>query len=302
MNHHIHHEHTHHEDQQMSASHHEHEGMIGDFKKRFLVSLMLTIPILLLSKMIQEWSGINISFPYDDVVLLLLSTIVYFYGGWPFLKGSINEIRQKNPGMMMLIALAISVAYFYSVAIIFGFGQGHDFFWELATLIDIMLLGHWIEMKSIMGASNALQELVKLLPSVAHRVKDGKVEEVPVNELEAGDLIRIKPGEQVPVDGKIVEGTTTIDESMLTGESLPVDKQENDTVIAGSINQEGGLTVETTGTGEGTYLSKVIGLVSEAQSSKSRTQNLADRAAKILFYLAVGAGVLTFVIWIVLGY
>ena len=302
MNHHIHHEHTHHEDQQMSASHHEHEGMIGDFKKRFLVSLVLTIPILLLSKMIQEWSGINISFPYDDVVLLLLSTIVYFYGGWPFLKGSINEIRQKNPGMMMLIALAISVAYFYSVAIIFGFGQGHDFFWELATLIDIMLLGHWIEMKSIMGASNALQELVKLLPSVAHRVKDGKVEEVPVNELEAGDLIRIKPGEQVPVDGKIVEGTTTIDESMLTGESLPVDKQENDTVIAGSINQEGGLTVETTGTGEGTYLSKVIGLVSEAQSSKSRTQNLADRAAKILFYLAVGAGVLTFVIWIVLGY
>lgn len=203
---------------------------------------------------------------------------------------------------MMLIALAISVAYFYSVAIILGFGQGHDFFWELATLIDIMLLGHWIEMKSIMGASNALQELVKLLPSVAHRVKDGKVEEVPVTELEAGDLIRIKPGEQVPVDGKIVEGTTTIDESMLTGESLPVDKQENDTVIAGSINQEGGLTVETTDTGEGTYLSKVIGLVSEAQSSKSRTQNLANRAAKILFYLAVGAGILTFVIWVALGY
>ncbi|MEK4649514.1 heavy metal translocating P-type ATPase [Exiguobacterium sp. FSL W8-0210] len=286
----------------MSTSHHEHEGMIGDFKKRFFVSLMLTIPILLLSKMIQEWSGISISFPYDDVVLLSLSTIVYFYGGWPFLKGSIDELRQKNPGMMMLIALAISVAYFYSVAIILGFGQGHDFFWELATLIDIMLLGHWIEMKSIMGASNALQELVKLLPSVAHRVKDGKVEEVPVTELEAGDLIRIKPGEQVPVDGKIVEGTTTIDESMLTGESLPVDKQENDTVIAGSINQEGGLTVETTDTGEGTYLSKVIGLVSEAQSSKSRTQNLANRAAKILFYLAVGAGILTFVIWVALGY
>ncbi|WP_445298384.1 heavy metal translocating P-type ATPase [Exiguobacterium sp. FSL W8-0210] len=302
MNHQIHHEHTQHEDHQMSTSHHEHEGMIGDFKKRFFVSLMLTIPILLLSKMIQEWSGISISFPYDDVVLLSLSTIVYFYGGWPFLKGSIDELRQKNPGMMMLIALAISVAYFYSVAIILGFGQGHDFFWELATLIDIMLLGHWIEMKSIMGASNALQELVKLLPSVAHRVKDGKVEEVPVTELEAGDLIRIKPGEQVPVDGKIVEGTTTIDESMLTGESLPVDKQENDTVIAGSINQEGGLTVETTDTGEGTYLSKVIGLVSEAQSSKSRTQNLANRAAKILFYLAVGAGILTFVIWVALGY
>lgn len=205
MDHHIHHEHTHHEDQQMSASHHEHEGMIGDFKKRFLVSLMLTIPILLLSKMIQEWSGINISFPYDDVVLLLLSTIVYFYGGWPFLKGSLDEMKQKNPGMMMLIALAISVAYFYSVGIILGLGEGHDFFWELATLIDIMLLGHWIEMKSIMGASNALQELVKLLPSIAHRIDDEKIEDIAVSELQTGDVILIKPGEQVPVDGKIIK-------------------------------------------------------------------------------------------------
>lgn len=302
MNHHIHHEHTHHEDQQMSASHHEHEGMIGDFKKRFLVSLMLTIPILLLSKMIQEWSGINISFPYDDVVLLLLSTIVYFYGGWPFLKGSLDEMKQKNPGMMMLIALAISVAYFYSVGIILGLGEGHDFFWELATLIDIMLLGHWIEMKSIMGASNALQELVKLLPSIAHRIDDEKIEDIAVSELQTGDVILIKPGEQVPVDGKIIKGATTVDESMLTGESLPIEKKMDDNVIAGSINQEGSLTVETKNTGESTYLSKVIELVSEAQASKSKTQNLANRAAKILFYVAVFAGVLTFIIWLALGY
>lgn len=302
MDHHIHHEHTHHEDQQMSASHHEHEGMIGDFKKRFLVSLILTIPILLLSKMIQEWSGINISFPYDDVVLLSLSTIVYFYGGWPFLKGSLDEMKQKNPGMMMLIALAISVAYFYSVGIILGLGEGHDFFWELATLIDIMLLGHWIEMKSIMGASNALQELVKLLPSIAHRIDDEKIEDIAVSELQTGDVILIKPGEQVPVDGKIIKGATTVDESMLTGESLPIEKKMDDNVIAGSINQEGSLTVETKNTGEGTYLSKVIELVSEAQASKSKTQNLANRAAKILFYVAVFAGVLTFIIWLALGY
>ncbi|WP_214892411.1 heavy metal translocating P-type ATPase [Exiguobacterium sp. H66] len=302
MNHQIHHEHTQHEDHQMSASHHEHEGMIGDFKKRFFVSLMLTIPILLLSKMIQEWSGININFPYDDVVLLSLSTIVYFYGGWPFLKGSLDEMKQKNPGMMMLIALAISVAYFYSVSIILGLGEGHDFFWELATLIDIMLLGHWIEMKSIMGASNALQELVKLLPSIAHRIDDEKIEDIAVSELQTGDVILIKPGEQIPVDGKIIKGATTVDESMLTGESLPIEKKMDDNVIAGSINQEGSLTVETKNTGEGTYLSKVIELVSEAQASKSKTQNLANRAAKILFYVAVFAGVLTFIIWLALGY
>ena len=302
MDHHIDHEHTQHEDQQMGPSHHEHEGMIGDFKKRFLVSLILTIPILLLSKMIQEWSGINISFPYDDVVLLSLSTIVYFYGGWPFLKGSLDEMKQKNPGMMMLIALAISVAYFYSVGIILGLGEGHDFFWELATLIDIMLLGHWIEMKSIMGASNALQELVKLLPSIAHRIDDEKIEDIAVSELQTGDVILIKPGEQIPVDGKIIKGATTVDESMLTGESLPIEKKVDDNVIAGSINQEGSLTVETKNTGEGTYLSKVIELVSEAQASKSKTQNLANRSAKILFYVAVLSGVLTFIIWLALGY
>jgi len=279
-----------------------HEGMIADFKRRFFVSLGLTVPILLLSDMIQEWAGFDLSFTYDQETLFVLATIVYLYGGWPFLKGSIDELRARNPGMMMLIGLAISVAYFYSVAIVFGYGDGHDFFWELATLIVIMLLGHWVEMRSIMGASNALQELVRLLPSIAHRLTGEDTEDVPVSAIRKGDLILVKPGEQVPVDGTMLKGHTTVDESMLTGESLPVEKGAGDLVIAGSINQEGSMTIETTDTGESTYLSKVIELVSEAQQSKSRTQNLANRAAKLLFFIAVGAGVLTFAIWLMLGY
>lgn len=279
-----------------------HEGMIEEYKRRFFVSLGLTIPILILSDMIQEWAGFELTFPYEKQTLFVLATIVYVYGGWPFLKGSIDELRQRNPGMMMLIGLAISVAYFYSVAIVFGYGHGHDFFWELATLIVIMLLGHWIEMRSIMGASNALQQLVRLLPSVAHRINGSDIEDVPVSALAAGDLILVKPGEQIPVDGELLKGRTTVDESMLTGESMPVEKETGDVVIAGSINQEGSMTIATTSTGESTYLSKVIDLVKEAQESKSKTQNLANRAAKLLFYVAVGAGVLTFVIWLALGY
>ncbi|WP_114165365.1 heavy metal translocating P-type ATPase [Exiguobacterium sp. TNDT2] len=276
--------------------------MIAEYKRRFFVSFGLTIPILILSDMIQEWAGFELTFPYEKEMLFVLATIVYVYGGWPFLKGSIDELRQRNPGMMMLIGLAISVAYFYSVAIVFGYGHGHDFFWELATLIVIMLLGHWIEMRSIMGASNALQQLVRLLPSVAHRINGSDIEDVPVSALAAGDLILVKPGEQIPVDGELLKGRTTVDESMLTGESMPVEKETGDVVIAGSINQEGSMTIATTGTGESTYLSKVINLVKEAQESKSKTQNLANRAAKLLFYVAVGAGVLTFVIWLTLGY
>lgn len=301
-------EHSHH-----ASSHHEHgethhahagghEGMIEAYKRRFFVSLGLTIPILILSDMIQEWAGFELTFPYEKETLFVLATIVYVYGGWPFLKGSIDELRQRNPGMMLLIGLAISVAYFYSVAIVFGYGHGHDFFWELATLIVIMLLGHWIEMRSIMGASNALQQLVRLLPSVAHRISGNDIEDVPVSAIAAGDMILVKPGEQIPVDGELLNGRTTVDESMLTGESMPVEKETGDVVIAGSINQEGSMTISTTNTGESTYLAKVIDLVKQAQESKSKTQNLANRAAKLLFYVAIGAGVLTFVIWVALGY
>lgn len=301
-------EHSHH-----ASSHHEHgethhahtgghEGMIEAYKRRFFVSLGLTIPILILSDMIQEWAGFELTFTYEKETLFVLATIVYVYGGWPFLKGSIDELRQRNPGMMLLIGLAISVAYFYSVAIVFGYGHGHDFFWELATLIVIMLLGHWIEMRSIMGASNALQQLVRLLPSVAHRISGNDIEDVPVSAIATGDMILVKPGEQIPVDGELLNGRTTVDESMLTGESMPVEKETGDVVIAGSINQEGSMTISTTNTGESTYLAKVIDLVKQAQESKSKTQNLANRAAKLLFYVAIGAGVLTFVIWVALGY
>ncbi|MCT4796428.1 copper-translocating P-type ATPase [Exiguobacterium alkaliphilum] len=276
--------------------------MIEAYKRRFFVSLGLTIPILILSDMIQEWAGFELTFPYEKETLFVLATIVYVYGGWPFLKGSIDELRQRNPGMMLLIGLAISVAYFYSVAIVFGYGHGHDFFWELATLIVIMLLGHWIEMRSIMGASNALQQLVRLLPSVAHRISGNDIEDVPVSAIATGDMILVKPGEQIPVDGELLNGRTTVDESMLTGESMPVEKETGDVVIAGSINQEGSMTISTTNTGESTYLAKVIDLVKQAQESKSKTQNLANRAAKLLFYVAIGAGVLTFVIWVALGY
>ncbi|WP_251129296.1 heavy metal translocating P-type ATPase [Exiguobacterium sp. ERU653] len=301
---HEHHEHHEHHEDSHDSHHggHGHEHMIEDFKRRFFVSLGLMIPILLLSDMIQEWLRFELDFPFEKTILFVLATIVYVYGGWPFLKGSVDELWDRSPGMMMLIGLAISVAYFYSAAVVFGYGSGHDFFWELASLIVIMLLGHWIEMRSVMGASNALEQLVQLLPNEAHRINGEETEDVPISELKEGDRILVKPGEQVPVDGKIIKGQTTIDESMLTGESVPVEKSEGEDVIAGSINQEGSLTIETIGTGETTYLSKVIELVSEAQKSKSRAQNLANRAAKYLFYIAIAAGVITFTIWFMLGY
>ncbi|MFG6116896.1 heavy metal translocating P-type ATPase [Halobacillus sp. MO56] len=287
--------------------HHGHEGhdhgdMVADFKKRFYISLLLTIPILILSPMIQGFLGVDWRFPFDQWILFGLSTIVFFYGGWPFLTGGISELKQKNPGMMTLIGLAIFVAYGYSSLVVFGW-SGKNFFWELATLIDIMLLGHWIEMRSIMGASNALEELVKLMPNEAHRVKkDGETEDVPVTELNTGDRVLVKPGEKIPVDGIITEGKSAIDESMLTGESMPVEKKVDEEVIGGAVNQEGSLTIEVKKTGDDTYLSQVITLVKEAQESKSKAQDLANRAAKWLFYIALTAGFGTLFIWLSLGY
>ncbi|UOQ95654.1 copper-translocating P-type ATPase [Halobacillus shinanisalinarum] len=276
--------------------------MVENFKKRFYISLIFTIPILLLSPMIQNFIGLQLSFRYDQYVLFCLATFVFFYGGWPFLTGAIDELKNKNPGMMTLIGLAIFVAYGYSSLVVFGW-EGRNFFWELATLVDIMLLGHWIEMKSVMGASNALQELVKLMPNEAHRVNEnGETEDVPINELGSEDHVLVKPGEKIPVDGVIVEGQSAIDESMLTGESVPVEKNQEDEVIGGSINKEGSLTIQVKSTGDNTYLSQVISLVKEAQSSKSRAQDLANRAAKWLFYLALAAGIITFIIWIALGF
>src|SRR5699024_4862525 len=246
--------------------------------------------------------GVDWRFEYDMYILFALSTFIFFYGGWPFLTGAVDELKDKNPGMMTLIGLAILVAYVYSSLTVFGL-EGSDFFWELATLIDIMLLGHWIEMRSVMGASNALEELVKLMPSEAHKLdEDDNVVDVKVSELQNEDRVLVRPGEKIPVDGKILDGKSAIDESMLTGESVPVEKETGDEVMGGSINKEGSLTVEVEKIGEDSYLSQVITLVQEAQESQSKTQDFTDRAAKWLFYVALASGFITLAIWLVLGY
>ena len=316
-NHHHEHNHSvhHHEEHHHSTHHHEkhkhhehgghdhhahHVHMIEDFKKRFWVSLVITIPILLLSPMIQHFLGLKdtLRFSGDLYVLFVFSSFVFFYGGWPFLKGLYDELKVWQPGMMTLIALAIAVAYFYSSAVVFGV-QGEVFFWELATLIDIMLLGHWIEMKSVMGASKALEELAKLMPDEAHKINEkGNVADVPVSELKHQDKLLIKPGEKIPADGKIYEGKTSINEAMITGESKPVSKSEGDNVIGGSINGEGSIKIEVEKTGDETFLSQVVKMVREAQESKSKTQNLANRAALWLTIVALTAGALTMLVWL----
>ncbi len=280
------------------ASHHAH--MVADFRKRFWISLALTAPILFLSPAIQEFLGIRdaVAFPGDIYLLFLLSSVVFFYGGWPFLKGIYDELRQRQPGMMTLIALAISVAYFYSSLVVFGL-EGKIFFWELVTLIDIMLLGHWIEMRSVMGASMALEKLAALMPSDAHRITEGgEVEEVPVQELSVGDRVLVKPGEKIPVDGVVIDGRTSVNEAMLTGESKPVSKAPGDEVIGGAVNGEGSVTMEVRKLGSDSFLSQVIELVREAQESKSRTQDLANRAARVLTIIAIAAGGATVAFWL----
>jgi Cu2+-exporting ATPase len=280
------------------GNHHTH--MLADFRKRFIVSFILTFPVLLLSPMIQAFFNFELNIPGADFILFLLSSVVYFYGGYPFLKGLKDELSEKSPGMMTLIAVAISVAYFYSSAVVFGL-HGKIFFWELVTLIDIMLLGHWLEMRSVMGASRALEELVKIMPSVAHLRKNGETVDVAVDQLKIGDKVLVKPGEKVPVDGTIVEGTSSMNESMLTGESKPVTKNPGDEVIGGSINGEAAFVVEVKKTGKDTYLNQVVELVRTAQESKSKTQDLANRAAMYLTIIALTVGALTFVIWILFG-
>jgi Cu2+-exporting ATPase len=224
--------------------------------------------------------------------------VVYFFGGWPFLKGLVDELKEKQPGMMTLIGLAISIAYLYSTAVVFGF-EGDLLYWELSTLVGIMLLGHWIEMRSVLSASSALEELAELLPGKAHRVKEnGDTEDVPVDELKQGDNVLIKPGEKIPADGNVVKGKSSVNEAMLTGESKPVDKSEGDEVIGGSVNEKGSLTIEISKTGDDSFLSQVMNLVQEAQQSKSKTQDLANRAAFWLTIVAITAGLITFGAWI----
>jgi len=280
------------------GDHHAH--MVTDFRTRFWISLAITAPILILSPMIQAFLGFKeaFEFPGDSYVLWVLSSAVFFYGGWPFLKGIVDELGKKQPGMMTLIAIAITTAYVYSSVVVFGL-SGMVFFWELATLIDIMLLGHWIEMKSIMGASRALEELARLMPSDAHKVmSDGSVQDVPLDELKVGDRVLIKPGEKIPADGEVVDGETSVNEAMLTGESKPVAKTVGVKVIGGSINGEGSITVEIKKTGKDSFLAQVIDLVREAQESKSKTQDLANRAALLLTIVALGGGAITIFIWL----
>jgi len=277
--------------------------MVADFRRRFWVSLVLTIPVLVLARHIQGWLGLHdvLAFRGDGLVQFVLASAIFFYGGWPFLTGLVGEVRTRRPGMMTLIGLAIAVAYGYSSAVVLGL-RGEDFFWELVTLIDVMLLGHWIEMKSVLGASAALESLVRLMPAEAHRVQaDGSTREVPVTELRRGDRVLVKPGEKIPVDGVIVDGHTSVDEAMLTGESKPVEKAQGAAVIGGSVNGESAITVEVAKTGDETYLAQVIALVRQAQESRSRSQDLANRAAVWLTGVALGGGAVTLVAWLALG-
>ncbi|MFA5843978.1 MAG: copper-translocating P-type ATPase [Coriobacteriia bacterium] len=280
-----------------------HEGhSVTDFRQRFWISLAVTIPVILMSPGLPLVRGDRIlPVPGADWILLALSSFLYVFGGRPFLMGLARELRERKPGMMTLVAVAISVAYLYSAATVFGVA-GMPFFWELATLIDIMLLGHWIEMRSVGEASKALESLAKLMPSQAHRRgADGTMTDVPLEALQSGDVVVIKPGEKVPADGDVLEGASSVDESMLTGESVPVSKAAGDEVIGGAVNGEGALVVTVRRTGAESFLSQVIDLVREAQESKSKTQDLADRAAMWLTLVALGGGTATFAAWMILG-
>ncbi|MEM1043599.1 MAG: copper-translocating P-type ATPase [Bacteroidota bacterium] len=280
------------------GGHHDHHAMmVEDFKRRFWVCLGLTVPILALSPMLQGWAGVDWRFPGDVWILTALATVVYLYGGRPFLTGARDELADRRPGMMTLVALAITVAFVYSVAVVLGL-EGNLFFWETATLVDLMLVGHWVEMRSVMGASRALEELARLMPDEAHRLTaSGETESVPTSALRPGDRILVKASEKVPADGTVVKGRSAVNQAALTGESVPVEKGEGDELIAGSVNGSGALTVEVTKTGADAYLNQVVTLVREAQASKSKTQDLANRAAFYLTITAITVGALTFLGW-----
>jgi P-type Cu2+ transporter len=284
------------------SGHDKHAGHnVADFWRRFIICSIVSIPVLALSNMIQQWIGFELTFQGDKYVLAILSTFIFFYGGYPFLKGLYDEVKDKAIGMMTLIGVAITVAWAYSVAITFGL-EGMDFYWEMATLIDIMLIGHYFEMKSVMGASRSLELLVKMMPSTAHHIKDGHIHDMPVSELKIGDMVMVKPGEKVSVDGIVTDGESYVNESMLTGESKPVKKEKDSKVIGGAVNSNGSLTIKVESTGKDSYLNKVVKLVEEAQKIKSKTQNFADRAAKILTFVALGGGLITLVVWLLLDF
>jgi Cu2+-exporting ATPase len=273
------------------------------FRNKFWLTLLLSVPTVLWSEMIQQWFGYAApKFPGSAYIAAIFGTAVYFYGGWPFLQGGFRELRDRLPGMMTLISLAISVAFLYSVLVTLGMVEGMDLWWELATLVAIMLLGHWIEMRSITQAEGALKELAKLLPDTAVRLDDaGNPADVPIAELRRGDLLLVRPGASIPADGVVTEGNSTVNESMITGESKPVPKTAGETVIAGAVNGQGSLRIKVTGIGDETALAGIMRLVDQAQSSRSRAQALADRAAFYLTIIAIVSAALTAIVWPLAG-
>jgi Cu2+-exporting ATPase len=301
MDHDPHHSHHAHAGHEAHAAHDKHAGhSVAMFRDKFWISLLLTLPTLVWGHMLQPAFGYTAPhFPGSMYIPAAFGTAVFLYGGWVFIQGAVRELRDRLPGMMTLIALAISVAFLFSAAVTLGF-PGMPLWEELATLVTIMLLGHWIEMRSISQAQGALNALAKLLPSTATRVVGDRTEEVPISELKVGDIVLIRPGARIPADGVVIEGTSSVNQAMITGESWPVEEKPGDTVIAGTVNGSGSLRVRVTGTGEQTALARIMRLVAEAQGSRSRAQALADRAAFILTLVAIGAGVVTFVVWLAL--
>lgn len=279
--------------------HDKHAGhSVSMFRDKFWLSLVLTVPVLIYSANIQRWLHFTLpSFPGSSLIPFVLSSIIFFYGGLVFLKGAIGELKAKRPGMMTLIGMAITVAFGYSLGVQFGL-KGEAFFWELASLVTIMLLGHWLEMASVMKAESALDAIKQLLPDKAEKLVNGKPQTVLVSELKVSDLVLIRPGTSIPIDGVITDGTSSVNEAAITGESQPVNKTVNDEVVAGTINQDGSLTVKVTKLGDDTALAGIMRLVAEAQASKSNTQVLADKAAFVLTIVAILSGILTFLVWV----
>jgi Cu2+-exporting ATPase len=291
-----------HEGNEGHQGHDQHAGhSVEMFRDKFWWSIALTVPTLVWSPMVQQWLGFHApTFPGSRYIPAIFGTILFFYGGMVFLRGAAREIKDRLPGMMTLISLAIIVAFGFSLAVTFGV-PGTDLWWELSTLITIMILGHWIEMRSISQAQGALKELAKLVPDTAVRLVGEKTEEVPVAALREGDVILVRPGSSVPADGVVLEGTSAVNEAMITGESRPVEKKQGDKVIAGTVNSAGSLRVEVTGTGERTALAGIMRLVAQAQTSRSKAQALADRAAFFLTVIAIASAVVTLAAWLLVG-
>jgi len=294
---HQHGEHTDHQPGKAAHAGHDHHAMMEkDFRKRFFFVAIVTLPVLALSPTVQSWLGFKATFPGSRYLLFVLATLITVYGTWPFYKGAVKALRRGVLDMSVLVSIAVTAGYLFSAGTTFAF-QAIDFYWEISTLVAVLLLGHWLEMRAVRGTTGALRELMKLIPSTAHRLNGEAVEDVSTEELATGDLLLVRPGEQVPVDGEVEEGESSLNEAMVTGESTPVFKRVGDTIIGGTINGEGALKVRATKVGEDTALAQIVRLVREAQASKPPIQRLADRAAHWLTIIAVGAGLATFLFW-----